>query len=296
MYSALNWTYPNLKIYHSRKPPMRGSLRKRLKDALSIGIKRIEVPFDLVRYKNNEYKELNKNVGDIPTKEDFPKLYDVSNFDGDYILHTDPELRPHHKLYWDKREWRKKYLESIVDFIDLIGINPSAIEFHPSVKRRSKGLFHLIPEFFDMFEKHGISSVILIENRRGKYISTVSDMLRFYELLRAILSEKELKLFGFCIDVSQLYNQYKNLYRQRFDSAKLTELLTKELKNLPKKLIKAWHLHFEHRCPSDRDPINWREIIQLIHPEDFCLPEVLGYIKDVKMTINYFENLTSKTF
>ncbi|ADB57144.1 hypothetical protein [Archaeoglobus profundus] len=108
-------------------------------------------------------------------------------------------------------------------------------------------------------------------------------MLKFYELLKINLSEKELKLFGFCIDVSQLYKQIKS------DP-------TEELKEFPKELIKAWHLHFEHKCPSDHDPINWREIIRLIHPEDFCLPEVLSSKRNVVKTIKYFENLVSKTF
>ncbi|ADB57143.1 hypothetical protein [Archaeoglobus profundus] len=166
----LNWTYPNLGSYHGYKPPLRGSLKERLRDALSLGIMRIEVPFDLIRRENKEFIKLNKNVGDIPTKDDFSILYDVSGFDGNYILHTDPELKPYHKLYWNKREWRQKYLGSIIDFVDFVGTNPSAIEFHPSSKKRSNGLLPLILESFDIFDSHGISSVILIENRTRKYI------------------------------------------------------------------------------------------------------------------------------
>ncbi len=56
-------------------------------------------------------------------------------------MHTDPELKPNHILYWNLKDWRNEYLESILDFTYYIHKSPFAIEFHPGITKRSKGFF-----------------------------------------------------------------------------------------------------------------------------------------------------------
>ncbi len=277
----LNWTYPNLGKYYRHYPPIRGTLNERYKDALKLNLSRIEVPFDLIREENNEYLVVQKPVGDIPTKNDFPKLYGEGRFEKDYILHTDPELKPSHILYWNLPKWRNTYLESIVEFSYFIGKPPCAVEFHPSKPKRSREhMIKLILEAFDKFKELNFLSSILIENRTGMFISTVEDMIKFYETVSDNLSSKELSKFGFCIDISQLYTQIKR------DPSK-------DLKKLPKSSILGWHIHYKHKPPSDKDPINWKEIISMIKPNVFCLPEVFRF-KDIIATIKYIENLINE--
>jgi len=277
----LNWTYPNLGKYYRNSPPIRGTLNERLKDAKKLGLTRIEVPFDLVREENDEYLVLNKRIGDIITKDDFILLYGKEIFKGEYILHTDPELKRSHILYWNLPEWRNKYLESIIEFSDFIGKQPSAIEFHPSRPKRSKNhMISLILEAFDKFREAGFSPYILIENRTGMYISKVSDMINFYKNISINLSSNELSKFGFCIDISQLYTQMKK------DP-------TDDLKKLPKACILGWHIHYKHKPPSDQDPINWKQVVKLIFETKnaFCLPEVFKF-DDIIKTIKYIERIT----
>ncbi len=276
----LDWSYPNLRKYYRNRPPIRGTLNDRFIDAKKLGLTRIEVPFDLVRLENNEHKILNKNVGDIITREDFKLLYgeNAFEFDGEYILHTDPELKKGHILYWNQPQWRSRYIESIIDFSDFVGKPPLAVEFHPSKLRRSRGhMIHLILEAFDKFRDAGFLPYIMIENRRDMYISTAKDMINFYEKISENLASKELSKFGFCVDVSQLYFQIR---RDPFD----------DLKSLPKDSILGWHIHYKHNPPSDRDPINWKNISKLIDKNVFCLPEVFN-TKNIIKTINYIEEI-----
>ena len=278
----LDWTFPNLGKYYRNVPPIRGSLNERLKDAKRLGLTRIEVPFDLVREENEEYLVLNKKIGDVITKDDFVLLYgdNSSKFEGYYVLHTDPELKRAHTLYWNLAEWRNRYLESIVEFSDFVGKPPSAIEFHPSKPKRSKKyMIYSILEAFDKFKGAGFSPYIMIENRTGMYISTVNDMINFYKEVSENLSPNELSKFGFCIDISQLYTQ------MRKDPVN-------DLKKLPKDYILGWHIHYRHKPPSNQDSIGWKSIAKLISETEnaFYLPEVFKF-NDVIKTIKYIENM-----
>lgn len=65
----LNWTYPNMGVFYSEKPPLRGTFNERLEKAKKFGISRIEIPFDLVRLENEEYYLLNKKKLETSQKE-----------------------------------------------------------------------------------------------------------------------------------------------------------------------------------------------------------------------------------
>jgi len=280
----LNWIHPNLGKYYRSVPPIRGTLKERLRDALKLNLTIIEVPFDLVRKENGESITLKKRVGEIITKEDFPLLYGESSFEGRYVLHTDPELKIGHVLYWNVPEWRRRYVNSIIEFSDFVGKPPTAIEYHPSKPKRSKNhMVNLIIESFDKFEEAGFTPYILIENRTGMYISTVKDMINFYRNVCENLSPNELSKFGFCIDVSQLYTQTK------VDPIE-------DLKMLPRDHILSWHIHYRHRPPSDRDPISWNKVAKLVieTKNAFCLPEVFKFNEIIK-TIRYIERYIDRS-
>ena len=256
---------------------MRGTLKERFEDAKKLGLTRIEVPFDLVREENDEYLKLNKKIGDIIAKEDFEKLYGKEKFEHEYILHTDPELKENHILYWNLTEWRTKYFQSIIDFAHFIGKPPFAIEFHPSKPKRSKNMDKAIVEAFDKFKEIN-NPYILIENRTGMYISTVKDMIKFYETVCENLSPSEIKKFGLCIDISQIYTE------QRKDP-------TNEIAKIPRNYILCWHIHYKHKVPSMQDPINWREITKILkETKAICLPEVFTF-NNIIQTIKFIEKM-----
>lgn len=244
----LNWTYLNLGRYYRNSPPIRRTLKERFEDAEKLGLTRIEVPFDLVREENDEYLKLNKRIGDIITKEDFEKLYGKEKFGHEYILHTDTELKENHILYWNLTEWRTEYFQSIVDFAYFIGKPPFAIEFHSSKPKRSKNMIKVVAEAFDKFKEIN-NPYILVENRTGMYISTVKDMIKFYEIISENLSSSEIEKFGLCIDISQLYTE------QRKDP-------TTEISKIPRNYILCWHIHYKHKTPSKQDPINWKKLLK----------------------------------
>lgn len=279
-----DWTWPNLGKYYNDHPPIRGSLNERLRDAKRRGINRVELPFDLIRDENKESRWTGKEVGDLIEAGDFKFLYRKERFDGEYILHTDPELKPGHSLFWNRSEWRKKYIRSIIGFSDFIGKAPYAIEFHPSAKERD-GLFtvRLIIEAFDEL-KNGIAIMpyILLENRKGKSVSNVGEMVNLYDLLKGNLSKGEMAKFGFSIDIAQLYSQMR---RDPIYEIKST---------LPKKAMLCWHIHFQHKVPFSTKLINWQAVVMLILELDrtVLLPEVLNE-KDVDKTIQFIEKLAS---
>ena len=73
--------------------------------------------------------------GAILTEEAIEELYQKDTiFQSElrYILHTDPELEPNHKLDWDKATWRREFAEMIINISRYFEVEPSIIEIHPS--------------------------------------------------------------------------------------------------------------------------------------------------------------------
>jgi len=279
----LDWTYPNMGKFYSETPPLRGTLNKRVESARKFNIARIEVPFDLIRLENEEYHILQKQVGSIPTSKDFEILYGqnvVSEFD--YILHTDPELKPRHYLKWNSEDWRYQYLNSIIGLSKFLGKIPYGIEIHPSRKSRSKKYFEdfIVEAIAKLHDTFGNKCPLLfVENRTSLYISSIEEINRFFEHISNRISSKESQIFGFSIDVMQLYSQ--------MGSSFLSELST-----IPSDAIKNWHIHYRHQPPASTDPIDWQAVAAVITDTQpsIILPEVFTD-RGVESTIQFVEQL-----
>lgn len=278
-----NWTYPNIKKFYSKTVPIRGSLKSRFSEALKLKLTRIEVPFDLVKKEYSEYEILGKEVGEIIDNNDFIHLYGGNNeIGGEYILHTDPEGLTGHHLYWNSPNWRKKYLTAMIDFSEFVNKASFGVEFHSGRSIRSREFFEdFIVEAIECFknEYENEAPYILVENRRGHYISTADDMIRLYWAIHDRTSKSDIEMFGLCVDVGQLYTV-------------TGAIVADEIEKIPRKAIKDWHIHyFKHIYPpSDEDPIDWQKIVELMKEthNSTCLPE-LHTEQNVEATIDYIE-------
>jgi len=287
MTHKLDWTYPNFGSFYSSNIPIRGTIGSRCRSANRINLKRVELPFDLVRSQNDEDYGLNKEVGDVIEKDDFKDLYGLPRDNGkcDYILHTDPEIKSKHILYWNKEGWRKKYLQSIIDFQEYVGRAPYAVEFHPGRKSRSEGYFEdFIVEAIRLFnDRFGDDSpILLIENRTKLYVSTTHDMIDFYQAIKNRVSKSEIENFGYSVDVKQL-------------TSAMGRSAIKGIEELPAEAIKNWHIHsgyHGHQPPNDKDSIEWERVADIVKKSEttLCLPEVHSH-KQTEETIEYFEEL-----
>ncbi len=291
MTHKLDWTYPNFGSFYSTRPPIRGTIGSRCRSARRLNLNRVELPFDLVRTQNDENYRLNKEVGDIIEKDDFKDLYGLPKDNGkcDYILHTDPEIKSKHYLYWNKEEWRKVYLQSIIDFQEYIGRPPYAVEFHPGKKTRSEGYFEdFIVEAIRLFDDRfgDESPILLIENRTNLYVSTTHDMIDFYQEIKDRVSKSKIENFGYSVDVKQL-------------TSAMGESAIEGIEELPAEMIENWHIHsgyHGHQPPNDDDSIDWKRVAGLVKKSNtkLCLPEVHSH-DQTKETIKYFEKLIKQT-
>lgn len=119
--------------------------------------------------KNESVSSLKE--GAILTEEAIEELYQKDTiFPSElrYILHTDPELEPNHKLDWFKATWRREFAEMIINISRYFEVEPSIIEIHPSagMKNPFGCIVAGIIAILDSFQKTSKNKpVILLENR-----------------------------------------------------------------------------------------------------------------------------------
>ena len=271
-------------------------------DAMLFGMCRIEIPFDLVRKENNESERMGLNVGEVVPVQKFDKILDVEPIDSTIrvSIHTDPQLKPGHVLFWNDPAWRRKYILSIADLCSWIekksnkSFRVELIELHPGMRGSSSipDLKSAIIALIDELKRRKLVPLVVVENRtsgrKKSVMGTVEDILKLAE--EVLYEGEELILyFGFALDIQQLFTEYKK------DPLKVVGGLMM-LMDYDPRLFRVFHIHTNHKTIRTTDPIPWKAVAKIVRNlyslriKPKLLPEV-HKTSDITKTITLFEKL-----
>jgi len=324
----LSWTYPNVSDFSPKKNedfPPRNKFESRCKCADELGIKRVEIPADLIKSEGEE-KITKQHIGEIIKKENIPILYGYESLNCDYILHTEPHFSRKGvitELKWNDEDWSKKYIESILDIIKIgmKGKPPKAIEIHPGIEDYSnkemllKRVFYLQEQYetkyHEMIDKQYQTREpeiidILIENRATpkQIICDADTFQEFNDLLNSQSldnfneqHEEYKKHIWFAVDIPQLKTTWNKSHPDN-------ESFLDEIDKIPNDRIKCWHIHSHykkkdkngknttvvHEPPGEKDDILWNKVKDFFKKDEnvWYLPEVRN-AEDVEETIKFVE-------
>ena len=284
-----NYVYPNVSRKRTKNEPPRGGLKERWEGAKEFSCKYIELPGNFV--KKNESVSALKD-GALLTEEAIERLYQKdTNFPSElrYILHTDPELEPNHKLDWDKATWRREFAEMIINIFRYFEVEPSIIEIHPSagMKNPFGCIVAGIIDILDAFQQTSKNKpLVLLENRTYKQISNGREIRDFWEFL--VDNNKELiSTIGIVLDFKTLFTQNKADLRKKHgevSSETIVDSFKQDLIKIPSEALKAYHIHgfgnLPHQIPKENDEIPWKNIFEKIKENKSSIvinPEVLNH-------------------
>jgi len=294
----ISYVYPNVSKRRGSQQPQRGGLVERWHSSKCSGCEFIEVPADFV--KSGEESVTSLLAGSFITKDAVQILYTKDESiqkELKYVLHTDPELKPHHKLRWDSLEWRKQFTKMLGNISNHFGQPPTIIEIHPS-ERIANPYTHIvegIKSILDFFHENTNSKpLVLLENRTDKQISNGREIRDFW----SYLTENDRKLrdeVGIVLDIQTLYTQNRHdLEKRKVSSVKsVAASFLKDLDRIPLEALRGFHIHGHggkaHQIPSEEDALPWKEAFQKITQTDKDIivnPEVLNK-SFVKPTIDF---------
>jgi hypothetical protein len=296
------YVYPNVSKRRTQTEPPRGGLLERWDSAKECSCKYIEAPGNFLK-KNEVIPPL--YVGDILSKEAIRELYQKDKglpSELRYILHTDPELEPHHKLDWDKAAWRKQFTEMINNISQYFEVEPSIIEIHPSVgiKNPFGCIVEGITAVLDSFQQTSKSKpMVLLENRTYKQISNGREIRDYWRFL--VDNNKELTaLTGIVLDFKTLFTQTRADLKKktgRVSPEVVIENFKQDLKIIPSEALKAYHIHGygdkPHQIPKENDEIPWKNVFEKIKENNGNIiinPEVLNH-SSVEPTIKFCKTI-----
>jgi sugar phosphate isomerase/epimerase len=242
-------------------------LAERSSLAEELGCDTLEIPADLI--KNPTEEDLTgQPIGGVPSNDSVSKLYRHGLYGTKLILHTDPGILRHDhngkivipKLRWGDPEWCDRYGKSVGKMVANLEGEVVGVEVHPGNEEGSlEDLARGIVDF-----SHGVRSVagkqplFLIENKYRQRVERIETMI---ELIDRLPHNEH---FDLVIDVMNLWKTY----RSRMPEA---------ISSIPWVHVRALHLHFSHRAPSNDDPVGWPAIFEEVRGQPrsmFLNPEV----------------------